>query len=231
MLWISLLVGVPAVSRRAFRFAARFPMARQAAARGRLRAGAAGPGCSLSLAARGALYGFWPVGPDALPVSPVARGAQGSCRGGDLRWRPRNRNRRLGKRRRGMPQSLPEERERGRPNQRHQAVCRPCIAVDAFAREAADRFIATARQTVEGEQRPGRLDAIEPLPDLGSCKKSSATMAQLAMPNCRETGGFGRSHSLSFDHRFRPDTLRTAMATAFFCPTSTTSFLPRVTPV
>jgi len=33
------------------------------------------------------------------------------------------------------------------------------------------------------------------------------------------------------DHRRRPDTLRTAMATAFFCPTSTTSFLPRVTPV
>ena len=65
----------------------------------------------------------------------------------------------------------------------------------------------------------------------GSCKKPSATMAQLAMPNCRETGGFGRSHSLSFDHRLRPDTLRTAMATAFFCPTSTTSFLPRVTPV
>jgi DDE superfamily endonuclease len=26
-------------------------------------------------------------------------------------------------------------------------------------------------------------------------------MAQLAMPNCRETDGFGRSHSLSFDHR------------------------------
>ena len=47
---------------------------------------------------------------------------------------------------------------------------------------------------------------------------------QLAMPNCRETGSFGRSHSLSFDHRLRPDTLRTAMATAFFCPTSTTSF-------
>ena len=52
-------------------------------------------------------------------------------------------------------------------------------------------------------------------------------MAQLAMPNCRETGGFGRSHSLSFDHRLRPDTARTAMATAFLCPTSTTSFLPR----
>ena len=54
-------------------------------------------------------------------------------------------------------------------------------------------------------------------------------MAQLAMPNCREAGGFGRSHSLSFDQRLRRDTLRTAMAIAFLCPTSTTSFLPRVT--
>ena len=96
---------------------------------------------------------------------------------------------------------------------------------------AVASFRAQCLQTVKGAQRPGRLDAIEPLPDLASCKKSSATMAQLAMPNCRETGGFGRSHSLSFDHRLRPDTLRTAMATAFFCPTSTTSFLPRVTPV
>ena len=41
----------------------------------------------------------------------------------------------------------------------------------------------------------------------------------------------GRSHSASFDHRRRPETLRTAMATAFFCPTSTTSRFPLVTPV
>ena len=59
----------------------------------------------------------------------------------------------------------------------------------------------------------------------------SGGSAQLATPNCRELGGFGRSHSLSFDHRLRPDTLRTAIATAFFCPTNTTSRLPRVTPV
>ena len=39
------------------------------------------------------------------------------------------------------------------------------------------------------------------------------------------------SHSCSFDHRRRPETFRTAIATAFFCPTSTTNFLPRVTPV
>jgi len=36
---------------------------------------------------------------------------------------------------------------------------------------------------------------------------------------------------LSFDQRRRPDTFFTAIATAFFWPTSTTSFFPRVTPV
>jgi hypothetical protein len=35
------------------------------------------------------------------------------------------------------------------------------------------------------------------------------------------------SHPLSFDQRRRPKTFRTAIATAFFWPTSTTSFLPR----
>ncbi len=39
------------------------------------------------------------------------------------------------------------------------------------------------------------------------------------------------SHSSRFDQRRRPDTFFTAIATAFFWPTSTTSFLPRVTPV
>jgi hypothetical protein len=53
-------------------------------------------------------------------------------------------------------------------------------------------------------------------------------MAQPAMPIRREAAGPGRSHSASFDHDRRPETLRTAMATAFFCPTNTTSRLPRV---
>jgi hypothetical protein len=39
------------------------------------------------------------------------------------------------------------------------------------------------------------------------------------------------SHSFNFDQRRLPDTFLTAIATAFFCPTSTTSRLPRVTPV
>ena len=42
---------------------------------------------------------------------------------------------------------------------------------------------------------------------------------------------FYANHSLNFDHRRRPEALRTAMATAFFCPTKTTSHLPLVTPV
>lgn len=39
------------------------------------------------------------------------------------------------------------------------------------------------------------------------------------------------SHSLSLDQRRCPETFPVAIATAFFCPTSTTSFLPRVTAV
>src|SRR5262249_39914894 len=39
------------------------------------------------------------------------------------------------------------------------------------------------------------------------------------------------SHSRSLDQRRRPETLRTAMAMAFFWPTSTTNLFPRVIPV
>ena len=44
-------------------------------------------------------------------------------------------------------------------------------------------------------------------------------------------GEAGRRRSASFDQRRRPETLRTAMAKAFFCPTNTTSRFPLVTPV
>jgi hypothetical protein len=41
------------------------------------------------------------------------------------------------------------------------------VAVDEFAREAADRCVALhGLRTVEGEQRLRQVDAIEPLPDL-----------------------------------------------------------------
>ena len=53
----------------------------------------------------------------------------------------------------------------------------------------------------------------------------------LMRPGARELTEDAASHSFSFDQRRRPETFCTAMATAFFCPTSTTSRLPRVTPV
>jgi hypothetical protein len=40
-------------------------------------------------------------------------------------------------------------------------------------------------------------------------------MAHFAEPIHREMGGPGHSHSASFDHLRRPETFRTAMATAF----------------
>jgi len=44
-------------------------------------------------------------------------------------------------------------------------------------------------------------------------KETCATMVQTALA---VTDDVGRSHSSSFDQRRRPETLRTAMATAFF---------------
>jgi len=55
-------------------------------------------------------------------------------------------------------------------------------------------------------------------------------VAELRM-RCSISYTGGRSHSANFDHRRRPETLRTAMAMAFFCPTNTTSRFPLVTPV
>jgi hypothetical protein len=46
-----------------------------------------------------------------------------------------------------------------------------------------------------------------------------------------KAAGVDVSHSFNFDHRRRPDALRTAIAIAFDCPTRTTSCFPRVTPV
>jgi hypothetical protein len=72
-----------------------------------------------------------------------------------------------------------------------------------------------------GAQRPAHANEAPGLPPATHPNK----------PTCRETGARGPSHSPNFDQRRRPEVLRTAMATAFFCPTSTTSRLPRVTPV
>jgi hypothetical protein len=58
-----------------------------------------------------------------------------------------------------------------------------------------------------------------------SREKSTNRLALFGLPVGAAT------HSFSFDHRRRPETLRTAIATAFFWPTSATSRFPRVTPV
>ena len=66
----------------------------------------------------------------------------------------------------------------------------------------------------------------------GCCRKFSLTALQSTFDELNDREGEpSRSHSSSFDQRLRPDTLRTAIAMAFFWPTRTTSRLPRVMPV
>ncbi len=60
---------------------------------------------------------------------------------------------------------------------------------------------------------------------------STARMIDYAEKLAKAKGVVGISNSRNFDHRRRPRLLRTAMAITFFCPTSTTSRLPRVMPV
>ncbi len=59
---------------------------------------------------------------------------------------------------------------------------------------------------------------------------NSAAMMNLSNYLSGELGEAGgrRNHSRNFDQRRRVATLRTAMATAFFWPTTTTSFFARV---
>ena len=78
---------------------------------------------------------------------------------------------------------------------------------------------------------------------LGSGRAGSATNSSTSLepqlPNergCRDLSGidpapYRPNHSFSFDHRRRPETFRTAMATARRLPTRTTSRRPRVMPV
>jgi hypothetical protein len=64
------------------------------------------------------------------------------------------------------------------------------------------------------------------------CRKFDLTALQSTFDEFDDREGApSRSHSSNFDQRRRPDTLRTAIAMAFFWPTRTTSLLPRVTPV
>ena len=83
----------------------------------------------------------------------------------------------------------------------------------------SDESIAIASPRARTRDRPWQLHV------LLSREKPTNQLALFGLP------AGAASHSFSFDHRRRPETLRTAIATAFFWPTSTTSRFPRVTPV
>jgi hypothetical protein len=79
---------------------------------------------------------------------------------------------------------------------------------------------------------PSTFGGVIPTPALDRIAANMGHLPGLEPPTtgyCQ--GEAGRSHSANFDHRRRPETLRTAMAMAFFCPTNTTSPFPLVTPV
>ena len=82
------------------------------------------------------------------------------------------------------------------------------------------KAIAIAVRNVSGRRRWSKLD--EWL-RAGTASQSNEFVDWEGAP--------ARSQSSSFDQRRRPETLRTAMAMAFFWPRRTTSRLPRVTPV
>ena len=88
------------------------------------------------------------------------------------------------------------------------------------------------RKTCLIQQRPGRLDSSKPrlhgwvLQHAGSYHRA---ILMSSGPGAAIT--VVANHSFNFDQCRRPDILRTAIATAFLCPTSTTSRLARVTPV
>jgi hypothetical protein len=70
-------------------------------------------------------------------------------------------------------------------------------------------------KTVESQQGPRWLDTTEPFSDSGIMQKVLGNHRQPAMAACWVAERAGRSHSASFDHRRLPETLRTAIATAY----------------
>ena len=104
-----------------------------------------------------------------------------------------------------------------------------CANAMCPAREARCNKTRQKQQHVEHRTRGRPSNAIL-LRDRFRATCSVATVAGQAWFARREICS-ELIHSFSFDHRRRPETLRTAMATAFFCPTRITKRFPRVTPV
>ena len=119
-----------------------------------------------------------------------------------------------------VPRGLVEGFKLFVPSRRHAA-----IAFTALLR--ARRAVTASAVKYSDRRHPQCIRDDRPwqLPVLLSREKPTNQLALF----CLRAGA--ASHSFSFDHRRRPETLRTAIATAFFWPTSTTSRFPRVTPV
>jgi hypothetical protein len=113
------------------------------------------------------------------------------------------------------------------------AISRPIrTSARVKARFSLDGSCLKAFIALEYKQVPSWLNAAEPVNYLRIFKELGASISQPVFNFIAdERDGASRSHSPSFDQRRRPETLRTAIAMAFFCPTSTTSRLPRVMPV
>ena len=146
-----------------------------------------------------------------------------------------------------VPRGLVEGFKRFVPSRRHADHCLQGFAegsprVDCPILIETDRFIAasimasvvfansamTASAVEYSDRRhPQCIRGDRPwqLPVLLYREKPTNQLALFCLP------AGAASHPFSFDHRRRPETLRTAIATAFFWPTSTTSCFPRVTPV
>ena len=131
----------------------------------------------------------------------------------------------------------------GRPDgvEQDQGVSCDSRLPDFFRREVGSKANGTdwwqrrqakSFQALLVEHCPRRHDPAKPIPDSSiSAESQVLPRCRLHGAGCRAESNGAESHSFNFDQRRRPDTFFTAMATAFFCPTRTTSRLPRVTPV
>ena len=101
--------------------------------------------------------------------------------------------------------------------------CRSLMKHDGFSGSEQDAHIQPVRCPF-GMRREQALD-------VQATERLFAALPDLPVSCYLRFGAEPLSHSANFDHRRRPETLRTAMATAFFCPTSRTNRFPLVTPV
>src|SRR5262249_10875800 len=132
--------------------------------------------------------------------------------------------------------STPEERRNG-PHHPAYPITLPLLLLSAEPFHGASLTESDADLIFAPYSHPSSLKRECPIEDnildrvFSPTGKPGEPMAQSTLSVLLLQGAPAPSHSCSLDQRRRPETLRTAIATAFFWPTSTTSCLPRVTPV